>query len=168
MTKKSIRMDIKEPGEWPKLMAWVSHNVSGGLRKGAVSVVLTRPGRSSDQNARLWPSLQDIASQIDWPRGSGIKRSKEDWKQIFMSAYRYEVGKIIQGLNGEVVNIGLSSSTLTVSEFSELIEFIHATGAEFGVRWSDPALKSYEKYGFDGQEFERLAGRPCVTSNQQQ
>jgi phage-related protein len=72
-------------------------------------------------------------------------REPGEWKMIFMSAYRQETN-VVAGINGELINLSLSTSELTKQEFSELLEFIQAQGAEWGVQWSDPALKVFESY----------------------
>ena len=62
-----------------------------------------------------------------------------------MSAYKGETN-VVPGINGEVVNLGLSTSGLNKAEFSELIEYIYALGAGWGIKWSDPALSIFDEY----------------------
>jgi hypothetical protein len=48
--------------------------------------------------------------------------------------------RFLPALEGEgMFPVGLRSSTLTVSQFSGLIELLYAYGAKHGVRWSERA-----------------------------
>ena len=86
--------------------------------------------RTTDQNARLWAMLTEVATQLAW---HGQKLSTDDWKLIFLDALKREM-RMVPNINGNgFVNLGRSSSDLTKSEFSDLIEIIHAFGAEHGV-----------------------------------
>ncbi|HHP0447038.1 recombination protein NinB, partial [Cronobacter sakazakii] len=48
------------------------------------------------------------------------------------------------GIKGGFVVLGQSTSKMRVSEFSELLELIHAFGAERDVRWSEDAQEAIE------------------------
>ena len=89
--------------------------------------------RSLDQNAKLWAMLGDVAKQA---KHSGNSYTPEVWKALFMSACGHEL-QLVVGLNGEPVPMGTSSSSLSVSKMSELIEFISYWCAENGVTLSD-------------------------------
>jgi hypothetical protein len=91
--------------------------------------------RSSDQNAKMWAMLSDIARAK--PQGRVL--STENWKALFMNAAGFSC-TFEPALDGNgVVPLGFKSSRLTKAEFSDLIEAIYAFGAEHGVIWSDPA-----------------------------
>jgi hypothetical protein len=90
--------------------------------------------RTSDQNARFWAMLTDVATQLTW---HGQKLSTDDWKLIFLDALKREL-RIVPNITGNgFVNLGRSSSDLTKAEFSDLIEIIMAFGAEHGVQFQD-------------------------------
>jgi hypothetical protein len=98
------------------------------------AVTVSEPTRTTDQNAKLWPMLDDIAGQTIW---HGMDLSRNDWKEIFTASLKKcRVAPNLEG-NGFVV-LGLSSSNLSKREFSDLIELIYAFGAERGVVWSEP------------------------------
>jgi hypothetical protein len=89
------------------------------------------PKRTLGQNALLWDILTDIARQVPW---HGVKLSADDWKLLFMSALKTEM-RIVPNLdNNGFVNLGRSSSKLSVSEMSDLIELIRAWCAKNNVR----------------------------------
>lgn len=90
--------------------------------------------RSSEQNARFWAMLTDVATQLTW---HGQKLSTDDWKLIFLDALKRELRMVPNITSNGFVNLGRSSSGLTKSEFSDLIEIIMAFGAEHGVQFQD-------------------------------
>lgn len=91
---------------------------------------IREPKRNLDQNAKLWANLQDIAEQVEW---YGQYLTKEDWKAVFSASLKQQ--KVVPGLDGGFVVCGQSTSKMTKSEFSDLLELIHAFGAEHGVRF---------------------------------
>lgn len=96
--------------------------------------------RTSEQNRKLNAMCGDLAEQVLW-HGQAI--GKDDWRHMFVAAYRKEQ-RIVPGINGGFVVLGASSRKLTVSECSEVIEMIYAFGAEREVIWSDPAERWQE------------------------
>lgn len=86
--------------------------------------------RSTHQNRLLWDLLTDVAKQVPW---HGVKLSADDYKLIFMAALNQEM-RIVPNLDGNgFVNLGRSSSNLSVAEMAQLIELILAFCAERGV-----------------------------------
>lgn len=90
--------------------------------------------RTSDQNAKLWAMLSDIARAK--PQGRVL--TTEAWKALFMNAAGFQC-TFEPSLDGKgVVPLGFKSSRLNKAEFSDLIEAIYAYGSEHGVQWSEP------------------------------
>jgi len=88
--------------------------------------------RTLDQNAKLWAMLNDVSRQVEW---YGRKLSSEDWKNIFTaSLMQFDT---VPGIDGGIVVLGQSTSRMTVSIMRDLIELMHAFGAEHGVNFSD-------------------------------
>lgn len=100
-------------------------------------VVLRAPSRSTDQNAKMWAMLSDIASACP----EGRKHSTEVWKALFMHALQYEV-RFEQGLNGEPFPVGFRTSRLSKAQMADLITFIAEYGDRHGVRWTDPEVRA--------------------------
>jgi len=138
---------ISDVNQYSQLLQWFGAMVHKGLAGGPVVITLDREQRSVSQNSLLWPILTDISKQCTWPRQHGKALRPDEWKCLFMSAYRNEINQIIMGMNGEPVNLGLSTSKLKKAEFSELIEFLYAEGTTMGVKFSDPSLAIYEQWG---------------------
>jgi NinB protein len=90
--------------------------------------------RNSGQNARLWAMLTDVSKQVEW---YGRKLSPEEWKHVFSSNLRKL--DAVPNLDGTgFVVLGLSTSSMTKREFSDLIELIASFGAERGVVFLEP------------------------------
>jgi hypothetical protein len=88
--------------------------------------------RSISQNDLMWALLSDVSRA----KPDGRSMTTDRWKMAFMDACGHEV-QFEQGLNGGFFPVGHSSSKLSVSEMSELIEFIFAWGSENGVTFSE-------------------------------
>lgn len=99
------------------------------------------PQRNLDQNAKLWAALTDVATQATH---AGRRYTADQWKVLFLHACGREVQFIPSLGNGTFIPYGQSSSELSVAEFSDLLEFIMAWGAENNITWSDPALREVE------------------------
>ncbi|MFG1399927.1 recombination protein NinB [Roseixanthobacter pseudopolyaromaticivorans] len=107
-------------------------------------VEFKQPKRTTDQNARMWAMLTDIARQLPW---HGVKLSPDDWKLIFLDALKREM-RLAPNLDGTgFVNLGRSSSDLSKSEMSDLMELMSEFGARHGVVWSDPKDTAFSKSG---------------------
>lgn len=90
--------------------------------------------RTTPQNDRMWAMLTDIAEQLPW---HGVRLRADDWKILFLDALKREV-RAMPALDGMgFVNLGRSSSDLSKSEMSDLIELIFEFGARHGVAFKD-------------------------------
>lgn len=93
------------------------------------SVKVDEVKRNLEQNAALWAVLSEISAQVDW---YGNKLSSEEWKDVFSASLKKQ--KVVPGLDGGFVVCGQSTSKMTKSEFSELLELAHAFAAQHGVK----------------------------------
>lgn len=90
--------------------------------------------RRDAQNRKMHPMLADLQRQV--PKFSTY--STDDLKLRFLNALGVEM-RFLPALEGEgMFPVGLRSSTLTVKQFSGLIELLYAEGAKHGVQWSGP------------------------------
>jgi len=94
-------------------------------------VTIAEPSRTLDQNAAQWPILQAFSEQLEWPvNGQMVKLTDVEWKDILTAAFRQEQPRIAQGLNGGMVLLGQRTSKFGKKEFSDWLEFLHATAIE--------------------------------------
>lgn len=108
--------------------AWVEK----ACREGLGMVMEVRDGKRSDaQNAALWSLLGQIVKQR--PEHNGVQMDAETYKALFMHALGREV-RFVPTLDGtSMLPLGLRSSKLTKSEFSDLLEMILAWTAQHGL-----------------------------------
>lgn len=90
--------------------------------------------RRDAQNRKLWPMLADIQRQVP----EMATYTAEDIKLRFLNALGTEM-RYLPALEGQgIFPVGLKSSTLTVEQFSGLIELLYEYGARHGVVWTEP------------------------------
>lgn len=89
------------------------------------------PRRSLPQNDLLWSMLTDISRQVVW---YDEKLSPADWKDMLTSALRK--ARVIPGIDGGYVPLGLRTSDLSKEEFSNLLDLANAFGQQKNVRFS--------------------------------
>lgn len=119
---------IEGPHERQKAMHWASKAPAG------TRIEFKASKRTPPQNDRMWAMLTDVATQLTW---HGLKLKPDAWKLMFLDGLKREL-QMVPNLDGTgFVNIGRSSSDLTKSEMSDLIELILAFGAQHGVVFKD-------------------------------
>ena len=92
--------------------------------------------RSGAENRMLHAMLGYISTSIEW---AGKKRDVETWKRLLIAAWcraTNEHVEILPALDGHGIDIVFKrSSSLSVKECAELIEFVYAWGAMNGVQF---------------------------------
>ena len=88
--------------------------------------------RSTEQNARMWAMLTDVAVQLAW---HGQHYSADDWKDFFMHAMKQ--ARWMPSEDGGMIPIGMRTSDLSKAEMGELMELMAAFGANHGVTFQD-------------------------------
>lgn len=124
------QLTLFSKSERERAIRWIEQAPTG------TRVVFKEFKRTTDQNSKLWASLTDVATQLDW---HGQRLSPDSWKLIFLDALTTEM-KLVPNLDGSgFVNLGRSSSNLSKGEFSDLLELINEFGTRNGVVFHDPA-----------------------------
>ena len=106
-----------------------AHRRVDGAPEGWI-VTIREETRNLDQNALMWPLLEDLSAQVDW---YGKKLTAEEWKDVLSAALTKQ--KVVPGIDGGFVVCGQRTSQMSKSKFSELIELIYSFGAERGVKF---------------------------------
>lgn len=97
-------------------------------------VKISEPTRSLEANCAMWPILEAFSDQLDWQiNGRACKLTACEWKDILTAAFRQEAARIAPGLDGGMVLLGQRTSQFGKREFSDFLEFLHATAAARGV-----------------------------------
>lgn len=141
MKKRELQRVVEDEAEITFSLKWAEAMIRKGLPGGPVAIFIGRTRRTLDQNAKLWPMLQDIARQVEW---YGMHLSKEEWKDVLTAALKRQ--KAVPGIDGGFVVLGAHTSKMSKREFAELIELIYSFGAEREVEWSEPAKKAFDEH----------------------
>lgn len=97
-------------------------------------VRIGEPTRTLAANGAMWPILEAFARQLEWPiNGMLQKITAEDWKDILSAAFRRAQPRVAQGVDGGMVLLGQRTREFSKREFSDWLEFLHATAADRGV-----------------------------------
>lgn len=84
--------------------------------------------RSLEQSAKMWAMLAEVSAQVVW---HSRKLTAEEWKWVFSASLKKQ--EAVPGLDGGFVILGQSTSDMTISKMKDMIELIHAFGAENSV-----------------------------------
>lgn len=139
--QRKISYTIKSTEELNRRWSEMYDMACRGLKGGPVVMVFQRVARTLAQNRRMWAVLGDVAAQVEW---YGMMLSDEDWKNMFSAVLQGQ--RVVPGINGGFVVLGVSTRKKDKEWFSDLFETINAFGAERGVKWSDPALAAFDYY----------------------
>ncbi len=125
MGRASVR--IRSEADRKLILDWAYRAPKG------TTVTFKADSRSPEQNDLMWARLTDISRAVAW---YGRKLKPEDWKTIFTASLRKS--DVIPGIDpGTVVPLGLSTSDMTVSEMTALLDLIDAFAAERGVTFKE-------------------------------
>jgi len=108
------------------------HNAAEAVKTApeGYSVTIAAPTRNLEQNAAQWPILQAFADQLQWPiNGAMVWMTPDEWKDVLTAAFKRETVRVAMGLDGGMVMLGSRTSTFSKAQFSEWLEFLHATAA---------------------------------------
>lgn len=97
-----------------------------------VRVGVYKSTRSNEQNALLWLLLDELAMQVDW---HGQRLTAAEWKDVLTAGLRKQ--RAVQGIDGGFVVLGERTSKMTIAQMTELIDLLHAFGAQQGVKFAD-------------------------------
>jgi hypothetical protein len=96
-------------------------------------VTVSPPGRSKDQNAKMWAMLNDVARA----KPEGRNWVPETWKAAFMHHLGHQV-MFADGLDGSgPFPVGFRTSRLTIRQMIDLIDCIYKYGDEHKVEWRE-------------------------------
>lgn len=106
-------------------------------------LILTPPVMNQGQRARFHAMCSDIArSGLEW---GGKRRTAHEWKVLVISGHAVatkEDVEVVTGLEGELVNVRESTTSMSRSRGASLIEYVMAFCAASGVRLRAPEPKN--------------------------
>lgn len=115
---------VLTPGSRDQAHSWLEKALRN-YQPGEPWVMELRPAKRSDaQNSALWSLLGQIVKAR--PVHNGVQMDAETYKALFLAALGREV-RFVPTLDGtSMLPLGLRSSKLTKTEFSDLLEMILA------------------------------------------
>jgi hypothetical protein len=130
MSRAQITLSGKPDRE--RAMRWIEQAPAG------TRLTFKDSKRTLAQNDRLWAMLTDVATQKEH---AGRRYTPDQWKVLFMHACGREVQFVPSLDNSTFIPWGQSSSDLSKTEMTDLIEFIFSWGASNGVAFHEPAAE---------------------------
>mgnify|MGYP003656978393 CR=1 FL=1 len=110
----------------------IAHRVIDAAPVGSV-VEVSAPQRTVPQNKKMWSMLGDVSRA----KPDGKMATPETWKVLFMHKYGFQM-RFEEGIDGDMVPMGYSSSLLTKGQMTDFIETIYEFGARKGITWDGP------------------------------
>lgn len=147
--------------QWMDVLAFCGRTIREYIKFGrCVLVTLGEPKRNSESNAAMWAMLHDLAQQVGWKRArwrgdhcieegryvllaehpSAARLSDEEFKDVLTAALKRP--RLVGGIDGGVVAVGLRTSRMTQREMGDLLDLIGAFGSGLGVQWSEPKARA--------------------------
>lgn len=93
------------------------------------AVTIEEPTRTKDQNAALWPLLDEISEQVIW---CGSYLTADEWKDVFTATLYGQKSVPNLDKTGFII-LGRRSSKMSKKDFSELLDLISAFAVEHDV-----------------------------------
>lgn len=123
---------LRDAAQARPILADIWREIRESLAAGRPLQVEVKPmTRTADQNARLHALLSEIARSCEW---AGKKRDLETWKRLMTAAWlraRSESIEVLPALDGHGIDVVFRrTSSLTVAECGELMEFVEAWAAQ--------------------------------------
>ncbi|WP_299202533.1 recombination protein NinB [uncultured Amphritea sp.] len=167
---RSIRID--DVGQLRPQMKAAWEIACEAIKGGKIAIEIKRWSRSREQEKKFHAMIQDISRQVSFDydvdpdegnviRMFGTRRRKsyslDVWKALLVEQFAREKeamgeplrhqGQTIISLDGRrEITVRPSTTQFLVNEASEFIEYLYMKGTEFGVHWSEPALRVYQEY----------------------
>lgn len=89
--------------------------------------------RTLEQNAKMWPMLEDISKQVEWYKNW---LTEDEWKDFFSAIILKQ--KVVPNMDSTgFIAVGGRTSKMGKKMFSEMIELMYAFGADHDVVWSE-------------------------------
>lgn len=142
----TLQLNDAQAGHKALMYAWTQYAKPRLMAGHKLQLQIKPARRSLPQNAALHAAISDIARQVDWPRGSGQMHDGEVWKRLLVASWCRVQGEqvtVLPALDGHGVDmVPRRTSKLTKHECSDLLEYVHAWGADQGVEFTAPEFEA--------------------------
>lgn len=149
--RRQLIRKLERPEQIRPTLGWIQQNVAKALQAGTVQIILCRPSKSREQEAKYHAMIGDIRYQCF--RG----HSEEAIKAVLVNQFALEMAEQGEPLshpgqtawdwrNQAPVYVRPSTKKFRKHEAAAFIEFLYATGSELRVQWSEKALAVYDQH----------------------
>lgn len=163
----SLKKLIQSPPDIDKAMRWFDGQATNILNHGKIPFITigyddeNEEDRTDLQRSKTHAMIGDIAKQAVFKTPGAIVRMADydidEAKALLVVWFERECAQIgeplrhgsrvvIDPFSGEQITIRASTIKFLKKETINFTEWLYATGADGGVRWSEAALKEYETY----------------------
>lgn len=103
-----------------------------------LAVKLEELKRKEAQSRLFHAVINEVSHQLEW---AGKMRTPAQWKHLLISGHTIATKgeiELVEGIEGEVINIRESTATMTIKRLSSLIEYTYAFATNHGVKFKVP------------------------------
>lgn len=131
---------------WLQVLESAISDIRQAANDGDIQITAMDVIRSLDQNAKMWPMLQDFANQVPMViNGATVMGDAHDWKALLTSAFDTDT-RMALGLRGGFVMLGARTSKYDKRKMADFITFMYAEGVERDVEWSEKSKQHMTSY----------------------
>lgn len=147
----SKSITIKTEDQQRPVMLRVWQLVTEMIQSGPVTVGITRPSRSAEQNRKFHAMIRDIhrsafrGNTFEGVKALMVAEFAEEMRQMG-TPLKYQDQVIYSHRLKEWITVRPSTSGFKKDEAAAFVEFLYMMGEELGVKWSEPALAVYAEY----------------------
>lgn len=162
---RSIELKIQDASRVDSILSHARHLIGEAIQGGAVSVILGRPSKSRDQEAKYHAMINDIAKTVQMPvidaagnivPGVTSKHDAEFWKPVLVDGFEQELfvqgirlrkpSRTVRSLDGKRwVSVRASTKEFSKQHAAMFIEYLYAQGVELGATFSEKAKAYYDE-----------------------
>lgn len=162
---RTIELKIQDAGRVDSILSHARQLIGKAIQAGAVSVILGRPSKSRDQEAKYHAMIGDIAKTVHMPvidaagnivPGVTSKHDAEFWKPVLVDGFEQELlaqgirlrkpSRTVRSLDGKRwVSVRASTKDFSKQHAAMFIEYLYAQGVELCATFSEKSLGYYDE-----------------------
>jgi len=143
---------IKEAQYLNSIVDLIKNSIIEGLPGGALEIRIVRESKSREQEEKYHAMIGDIAKTV---KVYGKFYKPDIWKAQLVDEFRQQKedmgeplthpGQTVVSLDGErKITVRPSTKKFLKKESSDFIEFLYATGIDYGAKFTDKSMNYYE------------------------
>lgn len=154
MSQRTAEKLVREQSHIDAAVGWVKETLQKTVPGGPVQITMGRENKSRLQEKCYHALIGDFAKQVVLPSG---RYDAETWKALLVHEFEKEMlemgepishgGYWVPSLKGmEMIRVRPSTTRFKKKEASDFIEWLRVIGEQYGVYFTDYALRAYNEY----------------------